>query len=232
MNTVVRFGKSLSGVGDCPELLQAPGRVVLVSGPSGVGKGTLINGIFQDPEIRDQFAQVKSMKTRAPRPGELGSADSEFVDEATFLKHKNENKLFQWAFIDGNWYGSRISEILAKVKSGKNVFFELAAPDALALKAKYPQKVTTFFIAPPAPEFETLRARLVQRNTNSEESMAVRLANAVEELRLKDRFDHIIVNQTGQIPQAIAKLKTLVLQAIGRSTPTQPEPPKEGAKAA
>src|SRR5690606_33181785 len=110
--------------------------------------------------------------------GEEGSQDSKSVTVEECMRMKEQNKLFQWTNYNGNWYGSAIDEVLGKLRQGVNLIFEMTAECALQLKAKYPQKVTTIFNAPPPPEIETLRKRLEKRGTESPEVIEKRLREA------------------------------------------------------
>lgn len=224
-----------------------PGQLLLVSGPSGAGKGTVIKGILKDPKVQASISKVGSVTSREPRPGEVpqgmaklresfkalaeGVLDSlprswipdsirrwqnrpspfqyTFVSKSQFEELKKSGQLFQDAFIDGNYYGSMVNEVVSKLKRGATVLFELRAPDALRLKKLYPNKVNTVFIAPPKPELEVLRERLEKRGTNSEESIRHRLEMAREELALRPKFDRVIVNK--DIGKAVNELKDIVL---------------------
>jgi guanylate kinase len=204
------FGASTTGVGNFPQINAAPGRFVLVSGPSGVGKGTILKELFKDPEMQGKLTQVTSLKTRPPRPGEVGSPDSRSITEQEFLQLKQENKLFQWTRYDGNWYGSAIDDVMAKLNQGKVVIFEMTAEVALMMKKKFPTKVSTVFLTPPAPMFKTLRERLLKRGTNDEASIQTRLKQARSELRLRNQFDKQIVSENGKIQQAVDQLKAFI----------------------
>ncbi|MBY0405426.1 MAG: guanylate kinase [Cyanobacteria bacterium] len=215
---LIRFGNtqtpppvSQQGVGNLPEINSVPGNIFIVSGPSGSGKGTVINALFQDPEIQRSFAQIQSVKTRPPRPGEVGSADSKSITREAFEALRDENKLFQWTTYNGNYYGSLASEVLGKLRNGTNLLFEMTAQCALALKAAYPNKITTIFNAPPPPEMEVLRQRLNGRGTDSAESIENRIQAAAEEMALKPQFDKVVVND--KLPKAIADLKAIVTRA-------------------
>jgi guanylate kinase len=219
---VLRFsGENQTGVQYVKAIKKAPGRFILVSGPSGVGKGTIIANVLEDPAMKDVLQRVSSVTTRAPRPGEVKRGQYEFLTEPDFLQTKQQNGLFQWAKYDGNWYGSRVKEVLAKLQNGVNVLFELASKDALEIKRLYGNKVTTVFIAPPAPEFETLKKRLVGRGTNSDASIQERLRKAQEELALKPQFDTVIVNEDNQVDAATAQLKSIILNPVTPSKISQ-----------
>lgn len=212
-SNLLQFGQHISGVGDCPEINQAPGKVILISGPSGVGKGTVIKALWNEQFVKDNFTQIRSLKSRPPRPGEEGNCESDFVSDEGFVELKEQNKLFQYAFIDKHWYGSKIEEVLAKLRSGLNPIFELSAQDALRIKEKYPDKVVTIFLKPEDPEIETLKARLIGRGTNDANSIAERLKNALEELALKPRFDHVVLSATGKIKESMEDILK-ILQGI------------------
>lgn len=192
---------------------KAPGRFLFVSGPSGVGKGTILNALFADPAIKDKLTQALSYKTRPPRPGEENSRDSRHLSEAEFLQRKQNHELFQWAKYDGHWYTSMVSDITDKLNQGKTVIFELIPAIALKIKEQFPDKISTVFIAPPEPMEETLRSRLIQRGTNDDASIAHRLQKAIDEVRLAPQFDHVVVSKTGGIPEAVDEMKTIINNA-------------------
>lgn len=204
----VRFGENPAGVGDFPAINKALGHMFVVSGPSGSGKGTLMSAAAKEDTFQERFTQVKSYKTRPPRPGEEGSVDSRSIPVEDFLTRMMENRFFQWTKFDGHFYGSDVGEVLEKLNKGKNILFEMTAQCALALKQKYPGKVTTIFNAPPKPELETLRQRLIKRGTNSPESIEQRLQEAQQELKLMDQFDTIVVND--KLDVAVKEMKDIL----------------------
>lgn len=208
----IKFSANPAGVGTFPLINQAPGHLFIVSGPSGSGKGTVINGVAQDDEFKKRFTQVKSFKTRPPRPGEVGSADSKSISVEEFLTRMMENRFFQWTKFDGHFYGSDIGEVLGKLNKGVNILFEMTAQCAMDLKAKYPDKVTTIFNAPPKPELQTLRERLEKRGTNDEASIQERLKEAQEELKFMPKFDFVVVND--KIEQAVADMKSILFRPV------------------
>ena len=254
--TRVGFGSNENKFHYVPQIKTLPGRLVLVSGPSGVGKGTLINKMFEDKDVKGSVDKVLSLTTRDPRPSELPastitmrnrilklhewakswginlpyirlfkSQQYEYVTKDHFQTLAAKNQLFQSASYDGNFYGSRTSEVVNKLKRGINVLFELASKDALQIKQSYPDKVTTVFIAPPTSseglpetaskldmELNTLRGRLVKRGTNSEASIQERLEKAKAELALEPQFDVVIVNEDNQEEVGTAKLKAIATQ--------------------
>lgn len=250
-----RFGTAHSGVAYIPQIEQAKGRLILISGPSGVGKGVVIRSLFADRWIRTQVSPVQSVTTRPPRPGEgkpslasramaffkqqvyetcnyihqqlrlppcpLSIIDStkkqyQFIPTDAFLRLKQENKLFQWTYYDKNWYGSTVKDVLTKLQKGKLVLLELTATDALALKGFYKGKITTIFIAPPPPEMETLKKRLIGRGSNTPESIAERLRQAEAELALKPQFDVVVVNEENRLEKTVAMVKGIMMQNLSQ----------------
>jgi guanylate kinase len=221
-----------SGIGDCPEINAAPGKIILISGPSGVGKGTVINALWKDDFVKTNFTQVRSLKSRPPRPGELNNCESTFVSAEEFLREKEGNQLFQWAKIDGHWYGSKTAELVEKLKSGLFPIFELAAQDAVKIKEKYPDKVVTVFLKPEDPELETLKQRLIGRGTNSPESIQERLRLAMEELKLKPKFDHIILSATGKVKESVDDILAIFRTLVEQHGPKKPTAASDQPKAA
>lgn len=244
-------GTSDNGVRYIPQMKKVPGKIILVSGPSGVGKGSIISRLLADPEIQDRLCMAPSITTRPPRPGEtirlsqrilkpfrqgflrasgllfhlLGKPSSSsakaipekqyrFVSTNRFNRLLQRGELLQWVCYDNNWYGSLAKDWLSRFKKGKHLLFELSSPHALKLKSCYPGKITTIFIAPPSPEEETLRKRLIKRGTNSPESIAERLRKAKEELALKPQFDAVVINEENQFDKAVTAMKEIIMRQL------------------
>lgn len=242
---IVKFGFSIKcnpGRGDViysKELAKSNGSIILVSGPSGVGKGTMITQLFKDPEIKFLFKNALSVTTRKPRPGEnpdllqkltklikklfvpgffkdnqatsQQNSQYRFVSHKKFIKLKETGKLFDFTCYDGNWYGTDLPRLIKQLKKGFNVLIELSSKEALKIKSYYPDKALAIFISPPAPELDTLRKRLEKRGTNSADSIRIRLERAAQEMKLKAGFDEIIINEDNQLEKAVKRLKEMIL---------------------
>ncbi len=211
---VTRFGSNQFNVGYYPQIAQAKGRFILVSGPSGAGKGTVIQGALLDPQIQSKITQIPSVMTRSLRPGEQADASRIPISRQAFLQKMQNGKLFQWAFYNNEYYGTTVKDVLKAFQSGLDVILELAAPDALKIHKAYPNKTTTIFISPPPPEMVTLRKRLIQRGTDTKASIRTRLRKAKDELALRPQFHKNIVNHENQLPQTIDALKAAILNKI------------------
>lgn len=164
------------------------GQLIVLSGPSGVGKGTLKKRIL---EKIPQLTESLSTTTRAPRAGETDGVDYDFVDHATFQTMVANGDFVEYAAFADNWYGTPKKSIESALRQQKSILFEIDVQGALQIKTQFP-KAYLIFIAPPS--IAELRARLEKRNTNSEDDINRRLAIALSEMELTDQFDCIITN--------------------------------------
>ena len=162
---------------------------MLVS-PSGGGKSTLAKRLFED------FESLKfsvSATTRLPREGEVDAVHYHFISKDDFLKKIDQRKFLEWeGFYGGMLYGTLQSEVDKKLKSGYFVLFDIEVKGALNIKQIYGGDSLGLFIQPPS--IEVLEQRLIARETESEETLALRLGRAKKELEYADQFDHIIIN--------------------------------------
>ncbi len=180
-------------------------RVVVLSGPSAVGKSTVVRC------LRDQVPDLHfsvSATTRAPRPGEVDGVDYWFVTDERFQQLIDDGALLEWADIHGGLHrsGTPAEPILAATAAGLPVLIEVDLAGARAVKRSMPE-VITVFLAPPS--WEELESRLAGRGTESPEAMARRLATARAELAAQDDFDEVVVNS--QLESACAELVSLLV---------------------
>lgn len=166
------------------------GKLIVVTGPSGVGKRTLIEHVLEN--VPNCWFSV-SATTRAPRPGETHGKDYYFIDMKAFRSHIDAGDFFEWAEFAGNLYGTPKDFILEKLSKGTTVLAEIEIEGAKQVKEKMPE-AETIFILPAEPAFDTLRKRILGRGDVSKESMELRLETARTELAQKDFFDHRVVN--------------------------------------
>lgn len=200
--------------GSGPDNSDPPGRsassavtapVVVLSGPSAVGKSTVVRRLRA--ELADLYVSV-SATTRAPRPGETDGVDYQFVTDEQFQQLIDHGALLEWAEIHGGLHrsGTPAAPVRAAEAAGKPVLIEVDLAGARAVKAAMPQAITVF-LAPPS--WEALEARLSGRGTESPEVMARRLNTARAELAAQGDFDKVVVNS--QLDSACAELVSLLV---------------------
>lgn len=164
------------------------GRLFVVSGPSGVGKGTVISALLS--KYPKAWLSI-SATTRKPRPGERHGVDYFFIEEDDFLDKARKGDFLEWAEVHGNLYGTPVDEVERKLAEGRDVFLEIDVKGALQVMEKVPDAIT-IFLAPPS--MEELEKRLLKRGTESEEEIDIRLRNAEKEARLAQSFRYLIIN--------------------------------------
>ena len=165
------------------------GLLVVISGPSGVGKGTVRKALFDMPN--NNLVYSVSMTTRPKRPGEIDGVDYYFVSEAEFLKRKKSGKFLETAEFVGNYYGTPLDKVNEQLDLGNEVVLEIEVDGAQQVKKKMPDCVM-IFIVPPGKN--ALYERLRRRGTESEEIIVERIEKANREFKLAHRYDYIVVN--------------------------------------
>ncbi len=182
------------------------GLLVVVSGPSGAGKGTVLKTFLENN--KNAFYSV-SATTRAPRPGEEDGKDYYFMEKSDFLALKENNGFLESACFCENYYGTPRKQVMDKIESGMHVILEIEVQGAMQIKTSYPSAVFVFIVP---PSLEELRRRLVGRNTETEEVIEKRLATAKTELGFVQEYDYMIINDT---PEEAARKLEQILQAEG-----------------
>jgi guanylate kinase len=181
-------------------------KVFVITGPSGVGKGTLIRSLVQQlPELEVSV----SATTRPPRPGEQEGVDYHFMDDAEFADHVSAGDFVEHAMYSGRSYGTLRSELDRRTAAGVPVVLEIEVQGARQVRAAMPEALQVF-IAPPS--YEALRARLVGRGTDDPEQVERRLQVAREELAAQDEFQRVVVND--RLEDAVEELVTIVQDAL------------------
>jgi guanylate kinase len=191
--------------------------VLVVTGPSGVGKGTLIRRLL---EARPDYRLSVSATTRRPRPGEEPGRDYHFLTEQEFERRLAAGDFLEHALYAGNHYGTLKEEV---ERAGGNLVLEIEVEGARQVRKALPE-ATQVFIAPPSDR--ALRERLVGRDTDSAEVIERRLARAKEELAARQEFKRVIVND--DLDRAVEELVRLAA-TIDSAPPTPQDDPPEGA---
>src|ERR671928_1415676 len=163
-------------------------RVFVITGPSGVGKGTLIRTLR---ERLPELALSVSATTRAPRPGERDGVDYHFLSDEEFQRRVDAGEFVEHATYSGRRYGTLRSELERRIRAGAPVVLEIEVQGARQVRETMPEALQVF-IAPPSRE--ALRARLVGRGTDDPEEVDARLRTAEEELAAQDEFGEVVVN--------------------------------------
>ncbi|WP_193194232.1 guanylate kinase [Nostoc sp. MG11] len=164
------------------------GRLIVLTGPSGVGKGTLMRSLLQrHPELYYSI----SVTTRSPRPGEIDGKNYHFISRSKFEQLIAQSELLEWAEFAGNYYGTPREAVLNQIRSGKLVVLEIELEGARQIRASFPSALSIFILP---PSFNELEKRIRGRAQDSEEAIARRLRCAQEEIKAADEFDIQIVN--------------------------------------
>ena len=186
-------------------------RVFVITGPSGVGKGTLIRGLMERLEGLELSV---SATTRSARPGERDGVDYHFLSPQEFERRVQAGQFVEHAHYAGRRYGTLRSELDDRVRAGIPVVLEIEVQGARQVRAAMPEAVQVF-IAPPSPE--ALRARLVGRGTDEPREVERRMRVAEHELEARAEFEHVVVND--RLEDAIEQLVAIVSGELQRGNP-------------
>lgn len=179
------------------------GLLIIISGPSGAGKGTIVKA------LQSLFPTIHlsiSATTRMPRGSEIDGVDYYFLKQEVFNKMIEEDTLLEWAEVYGNFYGTPRHFVQEKLERGNDVILEIDIQGALQVKEKMPEAVLIFIAPPSRTELET---RLVGRNSDSKEEIKKRLQCMDGEIKLADGYDYIVVNDS--INRAIDNIHAIII---------------------
>ena len=179
------------------------GKTFIISGPSGVGKSTVLSTLFQG---RDDLYFSVSATTRAPRPGEKHGVDYHFIEPETFHQWIVDGEFLEYAEYVGNFYGTPKKYVDAAMEEGKDVILDIEIQGATQVHKLRPD-VVRIFIAPPS--WAELERRLTARGTDSPEKVQKRLLRAKVELQTADHYDYFVINDT--VDNAVRELRAIML---------------------
>jgi len=191
-----------------------PGKLFIISGPSGAGKGTIANRILEETDL--EFSV--SMTTRKPREGEVHGVHYFFVEEEDFVRNIEAGGFLEHAQVYGNRYGTPKGPILERLEKGIDVLLDIEMQGALQIKENYPDGVFIFILPPSMAE---LRKRLTGRGTESPEAIELRLSKTLSELEYVDKYDYLVVN--GELDEAVNRVKAIIIAEHSKVTMTPEE---------
>jgi guanylate kinase len=179
------------------------GLLIVLSGPSGVGKGTVRAAVFANNQF--QYVYSVSATTRAQRPGEVDGKDYYFVSREEFESMIQNEDLLEYAEYVGNYYGTPIQKIEENLAAGHDVFLEIEVQGAMKVKERMPEGIF-IFLAP--PNLEELESRITGRGTDAAHVIQERMATAKEEIELMQHYDYVVVND--QVQHAVDKINAII----------------------
>ncbi|MBQ6775286.1 MAG: guanylate kinase [Synergistaceae bacterium] len=174
----------------------------VLSGPSGVGKGTLREKALDG--VKNLVYSI-SCTTRQPRDGEVDGVHYRFITHEKFQEDIKKDLFLEYAYVHSDFYGTLKADVIRELNAGNDVLLEIDVQGALQVRDKMPEAIL-IFIAPPS--VEELEKRLRNRHTESEKALKIRLSNALKELELKDKYDYIIIND--DLERASMELRKII----------------------
>jgi len=191
------------------------GLLIVLSGPSGVGKGTVRKAIFSQGNT--QFEYSISMTTRKPRDGEVNGIDYFFKTRDEFEDLIAQDKLLEYAEYVGNYYGTPVDYVRETLEAGKDVFLEIEVQGAKQVREKFPDGLF-IFLAPPS--LNELQSRIVTRGTETDDLIQNRMKEARKEIELMSLYDYVVEND--QVEAACNRIKAIVQAEHCRTTRVAP----------
>ncbi|WRP08393.1 guanylate kinase [Rossellomorea aquimaris] len=183
--------------------MKEKGLLIVLSGPSGVGKGTVRKAIFSQEDTKFEYSI--SMTTRNPREGEVDGVDYFFKSREEFEVLIEQGKLLEYAEFVGNYYGTPVDYVRETLDAGRDVFLEIEVQGAQQVRDKFPEGLF-IFLAPPS--LSELQNRLVTRGTETDDLIQGRMNTARKEIEMMNLYDYIVEND--QIEHAVGKIKSIV----------------------
>ncbi|WP_456275549.1 guanylate kinase [Bacillus sp. AK128] len=180
------------------------GLLIVLSGPSGVGKGTVRKAIFNQEDTRLQYSI--SMTTRSPREGEVDGVDYFFKSREEFENLIQKDKLLEYAEYVGNYYGTPVDYVEETLQKGQDVMLEIEVQGALQVRKAFPEGLF-IFLAPPS--LNELKSRIQTRGTESEDLINNRMTVAKEEIEMMDAYDYVVEND--RVELACERIKSIVV---------------------
>jgi len=187
--------------------------LIVLSGPSGVGKDTVLN-YLKNSSSNLKF--VTTLTTRPQRPNEKDNVDYHFVTKEQFQKMIDSNEMLEWATVYGNYYGRPAEPVRQALQKGQDVIVRIDVQGALTIKKKIPQAVFVFLLT---TTMEELEQRLKKRRTETSDELKLRLDTASHELEQMPMFDYVVVNRHGEAANTVEAIKSIITAEKCRAVP-------------
>jgi guanylate kinase len=185
----------------------SPGaQLVIISGPSGVGKDSIIEAMKRRAP-RDDRHYVVTCTTRAQRPGEIDGVSYHFLSAEDFRRLRDTGGLLESAEVHGNWYGTPRDQVEAALRSGRDAILKIDVQGARSVRRLVPQSLLIFVVP---PSLAALEERLAGRSTETPDQLERRRRDAATELARQDEYDHVVVNETGQLERTAERIDEII----------------------
>ncbi|MDW8801090.1 guanylate kinase [Clostridium sp. A1-XYC3] len=182
--------------------MQKKGLLVVISGPSGAGKGTICKALLE----QNDFWLSVSSTTRQPRKGEIEGTNYYFLSREQFEDRIAKDDFLEYAEVYGNYYGTPKSKALEAIEKGQDVVLEIDIQGALKVKDTYPEGVFIFILP---PSMEELKKRIINRGSETPESLMTRFKSAYKEINYISKYNYAVVNDT--VEEAVQKIESIIV---------------------
>jgi guanylate kinase len=182
--------------------MKQKGLLVVISGPSGAGKGTICEALLKETEL---WLSI-SATTRQPRNGETHGASYYFLARENFEERIQQDDFLEYAEVYGNYYGTPKTEALNSIEAGRDVILEIDIQGALKVKENYPEGVFIFILP---PSMEELKNRIINRGSETQESLMTRFKSAYKELNYISKYNYAVINDT--VEEAVKKIQSIII---------------------
>lgn len=177
------------------------GLLIVLSGPSGAGKGTICKALLN----RQKFWLSVSATTRQPRAGEIPGKSYHYITREQFKNKIKNDDFLEYAEVYGNFYGTPKSVAIEKIENGEDVILEIDIQGALKVKENYPEGVFIFILP---PSMEELRNRIIGRGSETAESLVTRFKSAYQEVNYVSKYNYAVINDT--VEEAVSKIESII----------------------